>query len=146
MKNRGFLLRYLGVLSGVLGIALVVHALARKVKGLAWDGDLLIASYAVNLLLAFAIVFFIYALRRRMQAQIGFLFMGGSFLKFLLFFLLFYPSFTSDDHISRAEFGSFFVPYALALILETVFASRLLRNLEKETPLRDPPEAPQNKV
>lgn len=146
MKNRGFLLRYLGVLLGVLGISLAVHAWFRTANGVAWDGDMLLFSYAVNLLLAFAIIWGIYALRRRMKAQIGFLFMGGSFLKFLLFFLLFYPAFTSDGDISRAEFGSFFVPYALALFLETGFASLLLRNLEKEAPLRDAPEEPKNKV
>lgn len=146
MKSRGFLLRYLGVLALVLGASLAIHALVRTAQGLAWDGDMLVSSYAINLLLAFGILWGIFALRHRMRAQIGFLFMGGSFLKFLLFFLLFYPAFTADDDISRAEFGSFFIPYALALFLETRFASLLLRNLEKETPLQDTPETPQNKV
>ena len=69
-----------------------------------------------------------------MKTQLGFLFIAGSFLKFLLFFLFFYPEFKSDGVIDQGEFASFFVPYFLALIVETYFAAVLLKNLEKENP------------
>lgn len=134
MKDTGILQRCLLFLCLVLGIAFGIHTRLRVSNELNPVGDLLIWSYLTNLLLAFGIVVFIFSLRNRMKTQLGFLFIAGSLLKFLVFFIFFYPVFTSDEVISQGEFSSFFVPYFLALIVETYFAAILLRNLEKENP------------
>ena len=134
MKNIHFLLRYLGVLLVLLGMAFGVHAWVRARAGLSPMGDLLWVSYGFNFVAAFGILAGLYLVRVRMKNQIGFLFIGGSLLKFLVFFLFFYPSFKADGSISRAEFFSFFVPYFLALATETFFTASMLRNLEKENP------------
>ena len=134
MKHLHYLLRYLIVLVVMLGISFVLHAWVRARSGLVSIGDLLVGSYLFNFFMAFAIVAGLYAVRFRMKQQIGFLFIGGSALKFLVFFLFFYPSFTADGSISRAEFSSFFVPYFLALATETYFTASMLQNLEKENP------------
>ena len=134
MKNLPYLLRYLLTLLLTLGISFGLHAWLRDRSVLTPFGDLLVDSYLFNLLMAFAIVAGLYAVRFRLRQQIGFLFIGGSLLKFLVFFLFFYPSFTADGTISRAEFSSFFVPYFLALATETYFTASMLKNLEKETP------------
>lgn len=134
MRAAPFLVRYLFILGIILGLSFGAHAWLRTRAGLTSTGDLLLLSYVVNLLLAFGIVAVLYAFRNKMKNQIGFLFIGGSFLKFLLFFLFFYPSFTADEVIARGEFSSFFAPYFLSLILETYFTSLMLRNLERENP------------
>jgi hypothetical protein len=134
MNNTRFLRRFLLLLILVLGLSFGIHTLLRNANGLSPLGDMLVWSYLINLLLAFGIVVFIHSLRNRMKTQLGFLFIAGSFIKFLLFFLLFYPAFTSDGVISQSEFASFFVPYFLALIAETYFTAVLLKNLEKENP------------
>lgn len=134
MNNFGFLGRCLILLSLALSISFGIHALMRVSNELSPFGDLLVWSYLVNLLLAFGIVVFIHSLRYKMKTQLGFLFIGGSFLKFLFFFIFFYPSFTSDTVITQSEFSSFFVPYFLALVIETYFTAELLKNLEKENP------------
>ncbi len=134
MKTLPFLLRYLIVLGLLLGISFGVHAWFRGQSGLAPTGDLLLPSYLFNFFMALGIVAGLYAVRNRMKQQIGFLFIGGSLLKFLVFFLFFHPSFTADGTISRAEFSSFFVPYFLALATETFFTASMLRNLEKKNP------------
>ena len=54
--------------------------------------------------------------------------MAGSGLKFLLFFLLFYPSYKADGNMSTLEFISFFIPYAICLILEVSYLSKELNN------------------
>jgi hypothetical protein len=131
--NKGrFLLRYLVLLAMVLGISYGIHILVRHRMGLLPTGDRLSLSYLINMILAFGIVAALYALRYRMKYQIGFLFIGGSLIKFILFFIFFYPVFTADDTIDRSEFSSFFVPYFLSLLLETYFATSLLRKLEEE--------------
>lgn len=134
MKHLHYLLRYLIVLGVVLGFSFGVHAWLRTLAGLQPVGDLLAVSYLFNFVMAYGIVTGLYLVRFRMRQQIGFLFIGGSFLKFLVFFLFFYPSFTADEAISRAEFSSFFVPYFLALATETYFTASMLKNLEKENP------------
>jgi hypothetical protein len=134
MKGLHYLIRYLIALIVMLGISFVLHAWVRDQSGLPPIGDLLVASYLFNFFMAFSIFAGLYAVRYRMKQQIGFLFIGGSFLKFLVFFLFFYPSFTADGSISRAEFSSFFVPYFLALATETYFTASMLKNLEKENP------------
>lgn len=134
MKSAPFLARYLFWLVLALGISFGFHTWARIQSGLESTGDLLTRSYGVNFLLAFVIVAILFSFRLKLKNQIGFLFIGGSLLKFLIFFIFFHPSFTADGIMTRAEFGSFFVPYFLSLILETYFTSRMLRNLEQEHP------------
>lgn len=134
MNNLRFLWRCLILLLLVLSFSFGIHTQLRRAKDLSPLGDLLFWSYLTNALLAFGIVLFIYSLRNKMKTQLGFLFIAGSFVKFLFFFLFFYPSFTSDELITQSEFSSFFIPYFLALIVETYFGAVLLKNLEKENP------------
>lgn len=129
-----FLRRSFLSLSLVLGVSFVIHTQMRLGNDLNPLGDMLVRSYLLNLLLAFGILVFIYSLRNRLKTQLGFLFIAGSLLKFLLFFLLFYPGFTADGGIGQSEFSSFFVPYFLALLIETGLAAGLLKKLEKENP------------
>lgn len=135
MKNRVFLLRYGVWLSLLCVLSFVVHFLARGAAGLSPLGDLLPVSYLVNFGLAFTIVSLLFRYRRKMRQQIGFLFIAGSLLKFAVFFAVFYPIFKADGEIGRPEFASFFVPYLLALFLETLFAAKLLKELERDEPL-----------
>lgn len=134
MKHLSYLLRYLMVLGIALGISFGVHTWIRNQSDLQPIGDLLPMSYLFNFFMAYGIVTGLYLVRIRMRQQIGFLFIGGSLLKFLVFFLFFYPSFTADGTISRAEFSSFFVPYFIALATETYYTASMLKNLEKENP------------
>ncbi|MGA9239993.1 DUF6168 family protein [Robiginitalea sp.] len=134
MNNITFLGRCLILLILVLSISFGIHAFIRGSNDLNPFGDLLVWSYVTNLILAFGIVVFIHSLRHKMKTQLGFLFIAGSFLKFLLFFVFFYPSFKQDEVISQGEFSSFFIPYFLALVIETYFTAVLLKNLEKENP------------
>jgi F0F1-type ATP synthase assembly protein I len=56
--------------------------------------------------------------------------MGGSFLKFIFFFLLFYPAYSSDGEMDKIEFAAFFAPYLLSLLIETIFMAQMLKELE----------------
>jgi hypothetical protein len=56
--------------------------------------------------------------------------MAGSLLKFLIFFIVFYPGYKADGEMDSLEFAAFFVPYAICLILETFFTSKMLHRLE----------------
>ncbi|MEJ2161809.1 MAG: hypothetical protein P8X60_00380 [Robiginitalea sp.] len=134
MKRVPYLVRYMIFLGVILGISFGIHIWIRLRSGLSATGDLLPLSYFLNVLMAFGIVAGLFMFRQKLKNQIGFLFIGGSLLKFLFFFIFFYPSFTADGVIDRGEFSSFFTPYLLSLVLETYFTSVMLRNLERENP------------
>jgi len=124
-------LRFTGFLTLALATAFGIHLFVLHLLSKPLLADLIMRSYVINLLLAAVIFFALYRLREKFKNQIGFLFMGGSFLKFILFFLVFYPYYKSDGELQRSEFAAFFVPYAIALVLETFFASKMLHDLEK---------------
>jgi hypothetical protein len=83
-------------------------------------------SYSANFLLAIVVFTVLMRLRKRHTEKLGFLFLAGTGLKFLMFFLLFYPGFRSDGVMSRSEFAVFFMPYGLSSLVETVFLVRVL--------------------
>jgi hypothetical protein len=107
--------------------ALAVHLFALQSLGLPLYGNMILTAYAVNYILAVAIYGILYLLQDRFTSQLGFLYMGGSLLKFLLFFVLFYPSYKQDGIMSTPEFAAFFVPYSISLILETTGIIKFLK-------------------
>ncbi len=110
-----FSLSLLALLLAALGIHLLV---LRGMGQPLYDNKILLA-YFVNYILAVLIYGILYLLKERFTAQLGFLYMGGSVLKFLVFFILFYPAYKLDGNMSTPEFAAFFIPYAICLILET---------------------------
>lgn len=90
----------------------------------------IIQGYLLNFILALIIYLFIYNFKDVLKYQIGFIFIGGSFLKFLFFFIIFYPRYKEDDVISKAEFAAFFIPYVICLVVETLSIIKILKTLE----------------
>lgn len=116
----------------ILVIALFISYLVHDhflTQRLDLDSSQLYLSYTVNFLLALAITTTLYILRTKQAHNLGFIFMGGSLFKFLIFFLIFYPQYTLDGEISKMEFGLFFIPYAISLTVETTFLIRILNQM-----------------
>tara|TARA_Y100001001_G_scaffold158688_1_gene178575 strand:+ start:2256 stop:2606 length:351 start_codon:yes stop_codon:yes gene_type:complete len=88
-----------------------------------------IKSYVLNLIMALIVFFAIYIFRNKYRDLLGFFFLGGSLLKFALFFIFLYPSYILDGTLERLEFLVFFVPYGFALVLETYFLVKLLNTV-----------------
>jgi hypothetical protein len=86
----------------------------------------IILAYSVNTILAIIIYVLFYKFKEMFKNQIGFVFIFGSFLKFIFFFLLFNASYRADGDISALEFLAFFVPYFLCLIIEIFSMSKWL--------------------
>lgn len=135
MLKRNILAKFLLLLVGLLLIAFMIHL--KIIQDSLVSGKFfhiyrynLVSSYTVNALLAATIFIVLYTFRQKLKNQIGFLFIGGSLLKFIVFFLFFYPTYKGDGEITSQEFATFFVPYALALVLETYFTVQLLKMLE----------------
>lgn len=119
---------YLSIL-GLCLLAFGLHVLVLKLLHLPPFDHMIIWTYFLNVLMAAAIFSFLYFFRIKWRDQIGFLFLAGSMLKFLVFFLVFYPIYSNDGRMETLEFSSFFVPYLLCLLLETFFTAKMLNNL-----------------
>jgi hypothetical protein len=123
------IVQFLVLLIISLGLAFLLHITVLNAKGLPQFNNLIVLSYVVNSILAAIIFIALYIFRSKLKNQIGFLFMGGSFLKFIFFFLLFYPAYKADGEMSRLEFAAFFIPYGISLVIETVFTAKMLKKL-----------------
>lgn len=87
-------------------------------------------AYVVNAILAIGIFWILFILKEKYKSQLGFLFMAGSAIKFILFFILFYPIYKADNVVSASELFAFLVPYFLCLGMETITLAKWLNNME----------------
>jgi len=115
------------VLLAVLSLVFAIHiALLNQFEKPLFDNRIL-AAYLVNYFLAVLIYLILYLLKNKMTAQIGFLYMGGSFVKFIFFFIFFYPFYKIDGKLDSLEFAAFFIPYVISLIHETLGVINILK-------------------
>lgn len=92
-----------------------------------WENKI-IPAYLINYLLAIGIYAYLFSARKKYSDSLGFLFMAGSFLKFAAFFIFFYPAYHADNKIETLEFATFFIPYTICLIIETMGLIKILQN------------------
>lgn len=114
----------------VATIAFIVHFVVNAAIEESVEVNQLIYSYCINVLLACGVIILLFALRKKLQDQLGFVFMGASMLKFVFFFFLFYPEYNADGDLTRLEFLTFFIPYAICLITESILLSKFLNSLD----------------
>ena len=122
--------RFIILLTTGVTATFILHILFLNFKNLPFFDNKIVLAYILNYLLALSIYSLLYFLRFKLKNQLGFLFMTGSFLKFIIFFVFFYPSYKSDGNINTLEFSSFFIPYLICLIIETSTLVKLLKNLK----------------
>jgi len=67
----------------------------------------------------------------KQNKNLGFLFMFGSTLKFIVYFLIFDPIFILDGQLTKVEFFMFFVPYFSCLLVETFALIKLMREMDQ---------------
>ena len=121
-------IKFLAVLAGILIIVFAIHLAILFYCNLPLFENKIILSYVVNFILAGIILFVIQRALKKKSSQAGFIFMAGSGLKFLFFFLIFYPTYRADGSMQTIEFVACFVPYAVCLALEVFYLSKQLNN------------------
>lgn len=110
----------------VLSLTFIVHAGLLNYLKLSFFDFYVLRSYWVNYLMAVLIFILLLVLKKKFFHLLGFVFMAGSFLKFGVFFVFFYPIFKQDLIITPFETTSFLVPYFTCLIVEVYYLSKLL--------------------
>ncbi|MDO6489789.1 MULTISPECIES: DUF6168 family protein [unclassified Cellulophaga] len=130
MANHKLLIYFFSTIIISLAVAFGVHLLVLDDMQKPLFDNKIVLSYVINFVLVTVIFTIIYLLRNQFKTQLGIFFIIGSAIKFLFFFMLFYPSFNADDNINLTEFASFFVPYSICLLVETFFIAKVLKNLD----------------
>lgn len=82
-------------------------------------------SYLFNGGYAILLVFAINMLRKNFEDQIGFVFLGSSFVKIGIFFIV---AKLNSLEIDKSVFLDFFIPYVISLILEVYYISKILNS------------------
>ncbi|MDN3641939.1 DUF6168 family protein [Lutimonas halocynthiae] len=111
----------------VLALAFSIHLFVLHQLELPLLDNRIVAAYFLNYILAITIYLTLFLLKTKMSEQLGFLYMGGSFVKFLFFFIFFYPYYKLDGGLDSLEFAAFFVPYLISLIFETLGVIEFLK-------------------
>jgi len=115
----------------LLSIGFGVHFFVNSKLGLDKYSTDLVMSYIINGILTALIFTGLIFLKKKYNDQLGFLYLVGSFIKFIVFFIVFYPHFNEDLVITKIEFSVFFVPYLIGLILETIELSIVLNTIDE---------------
>jgi hypothetical protein len=88
--------------------------------------SLLLGFYGMNAGLGLLIGMLIIYLSFTKPELTGFTFMGGSLLKFGVFFVVFFPGLSEVEVVRKEQFIVFFIPYALSMIIEVWYLIRFL--------------------
>ena len=91
----------------------------------------LILLYTLNVSVACFVYWLVFLLRDKQKEYLGFYFLAGTLIKFIVFFKIVLPIFKENDIISKTEFLSFFIPYLLSLFVETKSLISLLNTPNK---------------
>lgn len=111
-----------------LSVVFVFHIAFLYLLELPLFENQIITSYVINGILAIIIFISLFKLRIKYLDLLGFIYMGGSFLKFAVYFIFFLPQFKADGIVVRLESTSFLIPYLTSLIIETYYLIKLLNN------------------
>ncbi|MEE2771438.1 MAG: hypothetical protein VX712_04415 [Bacteroidota bacterium] len=84
--------------------------------------------YLFHALITFGIYLALVFVHESFKEKTGFAFMAGSLFKMLLSVLFLLPLMLSDFEKPLNDIFSFFIPYFLYLILETLFAVKLINS------------------
>lgn len=119
--------KFILILFAFLVFAFTMHLTYLNFKNLPLYDHKISLAYIINFLVAVFIYLGLFLLKDKWTEQLGFVYMGGSFIKFILFFIFFYPSYKLDGDINSLEFGAFFIPYTISLIMETLGVINFLK-------------------
>ncbi len=119
--------RHIPVILIIMALVLGIHLLLLHVFHIT-PASIIYISYTTHFIMASALTLFLVSLSHKHKHLTGFLFLGGSLLKFAVFFIFFYPYFLDDGKITKMETLYFMIPYLTGLVLETYFVVRMLNH------------------
>ncbi len=119
------------LLLAALSFTALMHYAFIYVRGAAVQIDHMVLGYLLNAAMAIGIYYVMLRFAEQKSKNLGFFFLFGSVLKFIIYFLIFDPLFKQDGGLSGVEFFTFFIPYFVCLLIETIALVKLLKALDE---------------
>ncbi len=113
----------LGLLIGSITIQFFIY----NFRDYSLLGGNVIPSYIFNFLYALATFTLLLNAHRKKSNQIGFIYMGLSLTKLIIFMAVFRTIFHRDGVMDNFETLGFLIPYLICLFTETLYLVRLLK-------------------
>jgi len=129
MTTSRFILSFASKLGLVLVCVGLMHYLAFELQDIRLNLKMWAFTYLSNFLLAAIAILTIYKFRISHTASLGYIFLATSLLKLIVFPLLIQPILVEQCPNSTLVFLLFFVPYFVALMVETSVLIKLLNRL-----------------
>ena len=104
-------------------VAIIGWQLQSYIMRLPLDG-ILGTSYLLNYMMAAGAFATLLKLKNKHVDKLGFVSLGGTLIKFVIFFLVFDPLFKEDGETTRSEFAIFFFTTSTFCIRFAAFLSR----------------------
>ncbi len=119
-------IRFVLITALVLGVVFGLHLSVLVLADYSLFDNSIVLAYVSNYVLACIVFVFLLFLNAKFKNTLGFIFIGGSLLKFVLYIAVFAPLYKKDGDVTSLEFLTFFVPYIACLVYETLCVIRLL--------------------
>lgn len=110
----------------ILGVSFVIHSSIQHYTHIGSFEFHLILNYLFNFVITCGVTMLLIFFDSRTTNKLGFVFLYSSMFKFLLFFIFIKPNLALSEGSKEMEFMSFFIPYGICLVTETIYLVRLL--------------------
>ena len=119
-------LNFVLVLVIVLAVAFGIHTFIQHITHVGSFESHIILNYTFNFLLTIGVFSALVYFEKKNSDQLGFIFLGASTFKLILFLVLIYPGIKAHTGLRSVEFASFFVPYTISVLAEILYLIRKL--------------------
>ena len=110
----------------ILGVGFVIHSSIQHYTHIGSFEFHLILNYLFNFVITCGVTMLLIFFDSRTTNKLGFVFLYSSMFKFLLFFIFIKPNLALSEGSKGMEFMSFFIPYGICVVTETIYLVRLL--------------------
>jgi len=119
-------LKFSITLLSIVSALYAIHEYINYEVGIDFGSFLIAEAYLSNYVMVIATYLALLVVKEKNNQAVGFMFLGGFFIKLIVFMIFFNPIYKEDLEIETAEFLAFFTPYSVCLIIETSSLVRLL--------------------
>ncbi len=120
------ILKFTLIISFLLGLAYLLQINIIQTNLTAKETNLIQFSYLFNSAFTYILMLNVLIFKKILQENLGFIYLGISTLKFLLFYFLVN---SKNIEINKSDFLLFFIPFVLCLGIEIFYVSKILNGL-----------------
>ena len=120
------ILKFTLIISSILGVAYFLQINIIQTSLNSKETNLIQFSYSFNFAFTYILMLNILLFKKILEDKLGFVYLGISTLKFVLFYFLVK---SKNIEINKSDFLLFFIPFVLCLGIEIFYVSKILNSV-----------------